>query len=261
MVSARKSESSTAYELEDGTSHGRISARQWVSDTNCDELPDDYSKLYVHVVGHLDRKVQLNSRNWVIIEHIHAVTDMPNRLFFHILETAFVTLSLQRGPPVCCIVSERTAPSRSHAILQPQAAAAPNSVEPPNATAPMPTPVRRDAPTTPRRVAGSSSQPQPAVTVPSRIRNPDPPASATPSSRQQRAPHTPARETVPATPTRQAAPTRQQPVAAISPSPSPPPSSPSPGPSSPPPPRTPTPPRRPSSKCVLHYSHRWKVIV
>lgn len=100
VVSVRTSPSSTVYELEDGTSRGRISARRWSSEADCDELPDDCSKLYVDIVGHLDRKVRLNARNCVIIEHIHAATDVPNRLFFHILDTAFVTLSLQRGPPV-----------------------------------------------------------------------------------------------------------------------------------------------------------------
>ncbi|KAI1795869.1 hypothetical protein LXA43DRAFT_989837 [Ganoderma leucocontextum] len=221
VVSVRTSDSSTTYELEDGTSRGRISARQWSSDVECDQLPDDYS-LYVHIVGHLDRKVRLNSRNWVIIEHIHEVTDMPNRLFFHILETAFVTLSLQRGPPPTTVL---------------------NSIEPGRATAPSPTLVHRNAPTTPSRVAGSSSQPQRAV--PARIRNSDPPTS--PSSPQQHTQRTSAREPMsePATPLRQLAPTRK-PVPATSPSPSPPPSSPSPGPSSPPVPETPPPPQRPS---------------
>ena len=88
------------YELEDGTGCGRISARQWVSDADCNKLPDNRDQLYVYIVGHLDRKVELYARNWVIAEHIHAVTNMPDRLFFHILETAVVTLSLDRGPPV-----------------------------------------------------------------------------------------------------------------------------------------------------------------
>ncbi|KAM5531059.1 hypothetical protein V8D89_015279 [Ganoderma adspersum] len=221
VVSVRPSTSSTTYELEDGTSRGRISARQWSSEANCDELPDDWSKLYVHIVGYLDRKIQLNGRNWVIIEHIHAVTDMPNRLFFHILETAFVTLSLQRGPPP--ITTE------------------PSNDEPHNATAAAPTPVRRDAPTTPRRVAGSSSQSQPAV--PARVRNSGPPTSS--SSPRQPVPRTPAREAMSATSVRQPTPIRHS-VPAMSPSPSPSPSSPSSGPSSPPPSRTPPPPQRTS---------------
>ncbi|PIL24006.1 transporter [Ganoderma sinense ZZ0214-1] len=222
VVSVRVSESSTTYELEDGTSRGRIFARRWSSDAACDDLPDDCSKLYVHIVGHLDRKAQLNGRNWVIIEQIHAVTDMPNRLFFHILETAFVTLSLERGPPPITAV--------------------PSNVEAHNATASSPTPVSRDAvPKTPRRVAGSSSQPQPSVPV--HIRNSDPPTVS--GTSRQPVPRAPAQETTSVPPIRQPAPTRQS-VPAMSPSPSesPPPSSPSPRLSSPSPPRTPPPPQR-----------------
>ena len=97
------------YELKDGTSCGCISARQWVLDVDCDKLPDNCNQLYVYIIGHLDCKVELYARNWVIAEHIHTVTNMSNCLFFHILETAVVTLSLDRGPPVRSFLCTATA--------------------------------------------------------------------------------------------------------------------------------------------------------
>ena len=231
------------YELEDATSQGRISARWWSSEADCDKLPDDYSKLYVDIAGHLDQKVQLNARNCVIIKHIHAVTDAPDRLFFHILDAAFVILSLQRGPPVCSFLySERG--SVSEVMPQP-VTTEPNNDVFHNATTLAPTPVCRDEPTTPRRVAGSSSQSQPAV--PARVRDSGPSTSS--SSPRLAAPRTPVREAVSAMSIRQPAPTRH-PVPAMIPSPSLPPSSPSPGPANSPPSRTPPPPQITSNKCV-----------
>ena len=88
------------FTLEDGTSRGQIAARQWRSDI-VDPLPDDDSGLYVHVVGQLDQKVFMGARNALNVRRIHRVTDIADQLFFHLMETAFVTLCHERGPPVC----------------------------------------------------------------------------------------------------------------------------------------------------------------
>ncbi|KAI0748135.1 hypothetical protein C8Q80DRAFT_719586 [Daedaleopsis nitida] len=98
VIDVRQYDSCLLYHLEDGTSAGRIIARQWRSDM-VEQLPDNDKQLYVHVVGQLDTKAAKNTRNSLNIRRIHRVTDIANQLLFHIAETAFVTLCYERGPP------------------------------------------------------------------------------------------------------------------------------------------------------------------
>ena len=91
----------TEYVLEDGTSLGRINGRHYGSGSERDE-PEDcgMSQLYVHIVGTLRTTQKLEYKNAIQITHVRKVTDLPNQLFFHILEAAFVSLRFERGPPV-----------------------------------------------------------------------------------------------------------------------------------------------------------------
>ncbi len=75
-----------------------MSARQWRSDGG-ETLREGHSG-YVQVVGHLDTKTQSGSNNVLIVKSIRALDDPADRLFFHLMQAAFVTLCFERGPPV-----------------------------------------------------------------------------------------------------------------------------------------------------------------
>ena len=97
-----KISSSITYTLEDGTCRG-ISARQWLSDGG-DTLSEDY-RGYVHVVGQLDTRTQSRFKNVLVVKTIRALKDDPaDQLAFNILQAAYVTLCLERGPPVSAVV-------------------------------------------------------------------------------------------------------------------------------------------------------------
>ncbi|TFK91041.1 hypothetical protein K466DRAFT_660376 [Polyporus arcularius HHB13444] len=97
--------SSITYVLEDGTG-SRMSARQWRSDGG-ETLREGHSG-YVQVVGHLDTKTQSGSNNVLIVKSIRALDDPADRLFFHLMQAAFVTLCFERGPPPTSVLVQAT---------------------------------------------------------------------------------------------------------------------------------------------------------
>ncbi|KAI0807390.1 hypothetical protein C8Q74DRAFT_59116 [Fomes fomentarius] len=97
-ITIRHFDSCILYTLEDGTSRGHITARQWRSDT-IEDIPDD-DQLYVHVVGQLDQKMSMGAQNVLNIRRIRRIVDqIADRLCCHLMETAYVTLYHERGPP------------------------------------------------------------------------------------------------------------------------------------------------------------------
>ena len=86
------------YDLEDGTGFKLIVATQWREEVLV-EMPEDDPQLYVQIIGTLDRRSQ-EAKNALKVKHIQKVTDVAHRLWYHILEVAYVTLCYERGPPV-----------------------------------------------------------------------------------------------------------------------------------------------------------------
>ncbi|EJF65866.1 hypothetical protein BD309DRAFT_1013742 [Dichomitus squalens] len=220
-VDVHRYESTVVYTLEDGTSLGRIDARHYPTGSSFEELSDSdqgTSQLYVHVLGTLDLKVKLGSRNVIRVLHMYRVTD-PNQLFFHILEAAFVTLSLERGPPPAAALKSAapripTEPA-SPVIRRTAPSVSPLPRTPVKASVPAPGPSRRV-------LTARTAEPGPATPSTTRPSAPSTPTSWTP---------TPLASARRATPARQARPP--------SPPPTPPPRSPSPEPPSSPPPASP----------------------
>lgn len=88
------------YDLADGTSGGLISATQWRSDARI-VLPDDEPSMYAEIIGTLHRS-PLDLKNSLKVHAIHRVPAgaVADRVCYHLLEAAFVTLCFERGPPV-----------------------------------------------------------------------------------------------------------------------------------------------------------------
>lgn len=97
VVRVRRYDTATLLDLEDGTTGGRIFAKRWLNGQDSDGLPDE-EQYYARIVGTIVRGHE--SKNTLRVEGIQRVTD-PHQLFLHILEAAFVSLTLERGPPVC----------------------------------------------------------------------------------------------------------------------------------------------------------------
>lgn len=97
VVRVRRYDTATLLDLEDGTTGGRIFAKRWLNGQDSDGLLDE-EQYYARIVGTIVRGHE--SKNTLRVEGIQRVTD-PHQLFLHILEAAFVSLTLERGPPVC----------------------------------------------------------------------------------------------------------------------------------------------------------------
>ncbi|KAL1947911.1 hypothetical protein VTO73DRAFT_13635 [Trametes versicolor] len=95
VVRVRRYDTATLLDLEDGTTGGRIFAKRWLNGQDSDGLPDE-EQYYARIVGTIVRGHE--SKNTLRVEGIQRVTD-PHQLFLHILEAAFVSLTLERGPP------------------------------------------------------------------------------------------------------------------------------------------------------------------
>ncbi|TFK76274.1 nucleic acid-binding protein [Pluteus cervinus] len=84
------------YTLDDGT--GRMDARRWVVDAQAGG-EDPWSNIkehhYVRVFGSLK---SYTGKRHINAQHIRPLTD-HHEIFYHVLETITVTLSLEKGPP------------------------------------------------------------------------------------------------------------------------------------------------------------------
>ena len=97
------SQSLILFELEDGTSRGRIGTILWrTEDENGWEIIQR-SVSYVQVLGKLQRRSR-EARNTLKVIRVHEVADVAHHVFFHLLEAAFVTLCHERGTPVGALV-------------------------------------------------------------------------------------------------------------------------------------------------------------
>ncbi|KAI0362111.1 hypothetical protein OH77DRAFT_19500 [Trametes cingulata] len=97
VVRIRRYDIVTFLEIEDGTKDGRITVKRWLNEQDSDGFPTDGEPFYARFVGTLSRKGQ-ETKNVLELKGWQRVTD-PHQLFCHILEVAFVTLALERGPP------------------------------------------------------------------------------------------------------------------------------------------------------------------
>ncbi|KAI0831317.1 hypothetical protein BC628DRAFT_1415836 [Trametes gibbosa] len=84
-------------DLEDGTTGGRIIAKRWLNNLDKNWLSTDGEQYYARIVGRLIRGQQ-ETRNTLEVKAFRRVGD-PHEMFHHVLQAAFVTLSLARGPP------------------------------------------------------------------------------------------------------------------------------------------------------------------
>ncbi|KAI0374902.1 hypothetical protein BV20DRAFT_961124 [Pilatotrama ljubarskyi] len=97
VIRIRRYETVTLLDVEDGTKDGRIIVKRWLNGKESDGFPADEQPFYARILGKLPRGGQ-ESKNVLELKAWQKVAD-PHHLFLHILEVAFVTLALERGPP------------------------------------------------------------------------------------------------------------------------------------------------------------------
>ncbi|OSC97116.1 hypothetical protein PYCCODRAFT_1440476 [Trametes coccinea BRFM310] len=114
VVGIRRYPTVTLLDLEDGTSNGWITAKRWLNGQDTDGLPTDKDNFYVHITGELVR-ASGDSKTTLTVRSISVVTD-PHQLLLHILEAAFVTLALERGPPTRA--AKQSVGSRTQALVR-----------------------------------------------------------------------------------------------------------------------------------------------
>ncbi|KAI0664796.1 hypothetical protein C8Q70DRAFT_939770 [Cubamyces menziesii] len=84
-------------EIEDGTRNGTLTAHRWLDQQPRVDLPTDDKPFYARIIGKLKPGSDKHYPHELEINLLNLVDD-PHLLFFHILEAAFVTLSIERGP-------------------------------------------------------------------------------------------------------------------------------------------------------------------
>ncbi|KAI9064445.1 hypothetical protein FKP32DRAFT_641038 [Trametes sanguinea] len=114
VVGVRRYPTVSLLDLEDGTDNGWITAKRWLNGQDTDGLPSDKDNFYVNIMGELVRTGS-DSKNALNVRSIQLVTD-PHQVLLHILETAFVTLALERGPPADA--TKRSVDSRAQAFAR-----------------------------------------------------------------------------------------------------------------------------------------------
>lgn len=100
VASITVTDTKVEYQLEDGTSQGRILVEQWRSEAaNYFEELDNNGQLYLRVLGEPKR---FRGRNRINVSRrgtVRKVTN-PHEPYFHLLEAFFATQSIEIGQPV-----------------------------------------------------------------------------------------------------------------------------------------------------------------
>ncbi|KAI0647062.1 hypothetical protein C8Q79DRAFT_957593 [Trametes meyenii] len=100
VVRVRAYDSITFFDLEDGTTGGRVAAKRWRNNRETEGIPTDGRPFYAQIIGKIVRGAQ-ETRNVLEINQLgglHEVTD-PHHVLLHILEVAYFTLMLKHGSP------------------------------------------------------------------------------------------------------------------------------------------------------------------
>ncbi|KAH9901397.1 hypothetical protein C8Q73DRAFT_677698 [Cubamyces lactineus] len=113
--------------IEDGTRNGTLTAHRWLDSQPRINLPTDGKPFYARIIGKLKAGSEKKYPHVLEISLLKLVDD-PHELLFHLLETAFVTLSIERGPPLDS-VKPNVEPRGQHGGIQEEipVATAPNT--------------------------------------------------------------------------------------------------------------------------------------
>ncbi|KAI0336550.1 hypothetical protein GY45DRAFT_1315943 [Cubamyces sp. BRFM 1775] len=204
VLQIRTKKEAVYLDLEDGSRipmNSPMTAHYWLDRQPHIILPTHSKPFYARIIGKLKPPSDKEYTHSLEISLLSVVAD-PHQLFFHILETAFVTLSIERGPPPGS-VKENVEPRAQTGGVEEEIPAA----TAPNTPAVVRTLPRSGTPVRPVSPAASPSIPStPSRSTPLRDRA-TPSASQASSSRPAEPPRTPT-VSPPTSPT----PTRQPPA-------------------------------------------------